>query len=65
MSDKKIEKLNKKIQELSEALSFYAYEENWKSPSKGFALQYDPEPSKIERDRGKIATETLIRLIKI
>ena len=38
-----------------DALAFYAEEKNWESPSSGFALQYDPEPSPINNDRGKRA----------
>jgi len=37
---------------LADALAFYADEQNWRSPSRGFAAQYDPEPSPIDRDRG-------------
>lgn len=33
---------------LRTALGFYADPRNWKSPSTGFAAQYDPEPSPIK-----------------
>lgn len=39
-------------QELIEALRFYADPKNWESPSSGFALQYDPEPSAVRTDWG-------------
>lgn len=42
-----------------EALAFYAEPTNWQSPSSGFALQYDPEPSPINRDRGSKAAAAL------
>ena len=38
-----------------EALEFYADPANWQSPSHGFALQYDPEPSPVEKDKGERA----------
>lgn len=41
--------------EVEEALTFYAAPENWKSPSTGFALQYDPKPSPIRLDQGSRA----------
>lgn len=37
---------------LEAALVFYADRENWQSPSSGFALQYDPQPSPVSRDCG-------------
>jgi len=43
------------IQDLRRCLEFYSNPNNWKSPSKGFALQYDPEPSPINIDRGTVA----------
>ena len=46
-------------QQLIDALMFYANYENWKSPSKGFALQYDPEPSKVNKYRGSVAQTAL------
>lgn len=49
---------------LWEALDFYAVESNWHSPSTGFALQYDPEPSEVDKDRGKIARDTMEELRK-
>lgn len=48
-----------RIRELEEALEFYANDENWRSPSKGFALQYDPVPSAISKDSGHIAKQAL------
>lgn len=44
---------------LREALAFYADAANWQSPSTGFALQYDPEPSPVARDRGRKARASL------
>ena len=40
---------------LADALAFYADPNNWRSPSTGFAAQYDPEPSAIQRDGGQRA----------
>lgn len=40
------------LDRLVSALTFYATPANWRSPSTGFAIQYDPEPSPIDRDRG-------------
>ncbi len=40
---------------LADALAFYATPSNWRTPSTGFAAQYDPEPSPIERDGGQRA----------
>jgi hypothetical protein len=34
---------------LRAALEFYADKANWSSPSRGFALQYDPEPSPVQK----------------
>ena len=42
-------------QEYIKALAFYADPANWKSPSEGFALQYDREPSPVEKDKGRRA----------
>ena len=44
---------------LREALTFYATQANWFSPSEGFALQYDPEPSPVARDSGAKARAAL------
>ncbi len=40
---------------LTEALAFYGDPCNWHSPSTGFAAQYDPESSPIQRDGGQRA----------
>ena len=48
-----------RVEELEGAVRFYAEEKNWRSPSSGFALQYDPEPSPINKDRGNLARTTL------
>jgi hypothetical protein len=42
-----------------QALEFYANPDNWKSSSKGFALQYDTEPSAVDLDRGAKAKEAI------
>ena len=47
------------VAELAKALRFYADPENWKSPSTGFALQYDPTPSQIMVHRESIARDAL------
>jgi hypothetical protein len=47
------------IKKLRDALEFYALAKNWESPSTGFALQYDPEPSAISKDRGERALDAL------
>jgi hypothetical protein len=44
---------------LEAALAFYANIENWQSPSRGFALQYDPQPSPVSADRGGRALAAL------
>jgi hypothetical protein len=44
-----------KRSELLQVLEFYANEKNWQSPSTGFAAQYDPEPSPIDKDMGLMA----------
>ena len=44
---------------LRTALKFYAHKENWRSKSSGFALQYDPELSETEKDRGLKAIAAL------
>jgi len=47
---------------LFEAVWFYADKENWRSPSKGFAAQYDPEPSPVEKDGGRRAREAMEKI---
>lgn len=54
-----IDYLNREVQRLTNALKFYADADNWKSPSQGFALQYDRQPPPIETDRGAIAIKAL------
>ena len=44
---------------LAEALAFYADSNNWRSPSSGFAAQYDPEPSPVQCDSGQRARRAL------
>jgi hypothetical protein len=56
---KKVRDHEARVEELEGALAFYATEKNWYSPSSGFALQYDPEPSPIKKDWGTIARATL------
>jgi len=48
-----------RIEELETALIFYADPTNWESPSTGFNLQYEPEPSPFQKDRGAIARSVL------
>jgi hypothetical protein len=49
-----------RIEALERALRFYADPKNYASPSEGFALQYDPEPSKIKLDnKGNVARAAL------
>jgi|SRR5690242_2381016 len=47
------------VARLRAALALYAEPRNWHSPSTGFALQYDPEPSPVQRDRGDAARAAL------
>ena len=47
------------IYRLRRVLAHYAKTENYKSPSTGFAHQYDPEPSWIQKDRGFLARNAL------
>lgn len=58
--DRKLEEAEDRIVELETALAFYAKSENWISSSTGFALQYDPEPAPVQRDRGSLAMATLM-----
>jgi hypothetical protein len=44
---------------LRKALEFYANQMNYMTPSTGFAIQYDPEPSAVSLDSGHIAREAL------
>ena len=50
-----------RIEELEAALEFYADSKNWRSPSSGFALQYDPQPPEVQRDRGRRALLALAK----
>ena len=50
-----LRKLIARAERYQEALEFYADPANWRSPSEGFALQYDREPSPVEKDRGRRA----------
>jgi len=45
--------------QMIEALRFYADPENWETPSTGFAVQYDPEPDAVGRDKGEKARAVL------
>lgn len=47
------------VEVLKGALAFYADPKNWVTPSTGFAVQYDPEPPPVQRDRGARAREAL------
>ena len=58
-ASERIKQLESEREQLIDALMFYANYENWKSPSKGFALQYDPEPSKVNKYRGSVAQTAL------
>lgn len=51
--------LEQRIRTLEMALRFYANPKNWESPSTGFASQYDPEPSPVERVGAKLARNAL------
>ena len=44
---------------LREALALYAEPKNWVTPSTGFAVQYDPEPSPVDADHGATARRAL------
>jgi hypothetical protein len=57
---RKLTEAEDRIVELETALAFYAKKENWSSSSTGFALQYDPEPAPVQRDRGSLAMKTLM-----
>lgn len=45
--------------QVSKALQFYADPATYKSPSQGFAAQYDPDLSPIQIDKGKFAREVI------
>lgn len=47
-----IERLRIDLATAIKVARFYKIEKNWQSPSKGFVLQYDPEPSPVDKDRG-------------
>jgi len=51
--------LGQRVKKLEKALAFYAKAESWASPSKGFALQYDPIIAAALMDRGTIARAAL------
>jgi hypothetical protein len=44
---------------ISDALIFYANPSTYKTPSKGFAAQVDPEPSPIQIDKGQRARDAV------
>jgi len=48
-----------RVAALEKALSFYADPANWKSPSTGFLLQYEPEPSRASQVRYSLAQAAL------
>ena len=50
-----------RIKALEAALEFYADSKNWRSPSSGFALQYDPQPPEVQRDSGRRALLALAK----
>ena len=50
---------HQRIVALEEALAFYADSKNWRSPSSGFAAQYDPRPSPVSEDWGIRARKAL------
>jgi len=54
-----IDYLNSEVQRLTNALAFYADAENWTTPSKGFALMYDPIIAPAYLDRGERARKAL------
>jgi hypothetical protein len=51
--------------EYERVLKFYAKPEHWNSPSTGFALQYDPEPSPIRRRGDYKLAEQVLHTVKI
>jgi hypothetical protein len=55
--DAEVKRLRRALAEAVKVIGFYADEGNWCSPSKGFALQYDPEPSAFQKDRGAAARD--------
>lgn len=56
---KTIKELVSENKKLREVLAFYGDVKNWRSPSTGFALQYDPIPSAIRADNGSRARTAL------
>jgi len=58
--EKEIKDLTEKNIRMKEALEFYADAKNWRSPSSGFASQYDPEPAPMSRDCGRQARNALL-----
>lgn len=59
MADSAIVALADEVIKMRRALAFYANEENWLSPSRGFAMQYDPDKSEVQKDRGACARKAL------
>ena len=59
LSKDQTEALEEAIAICNDALHFYAEPSNYKSPSQGFAAQYDPEPSLIQNDAGKRARNVI------
>ena len=54
-----IASLTAEVERLRAELAFYADPDNWVSPSKGFAAQYDPEPSPVHKVRHHRAAAAL------
>lgn len=50
------------LNKIIEAIKFYADENNYKSSSTGFVLQYEPVSSPIEMDKGKQARNLIRKL---
>lgn len=53
------QRLAERLREAERLLRFYGEETNYRSPSRGFALQYEPEAPPVMRDAGKDARQFL------
>lgn len=60
----RLKKADDAIKLARECIEFYARVGNWISPSEGFALQYDPEKSPVNKDKGEKAAKYLLYIQK-
>ncbi len=56
-----IQRLETALSDARGVMEFYVNKSNWRSPSTGFALQYDPIDSPVEADKGQKARDFLTK----